>query len=75
MGGSRRGKHEEQEEEGIGLRFSEQKDKLWQPDGERSAELVWIFFGSIRENNFDLIQSPFIIATPPLKFISSDNME
>lgn len=25
-GGSRRGKHEEQEEEGIGLRFSEQKD-------------------------------------------------
>lgn len=74
MGGSRRGKHEEQEEEGIGLRFSEQKVQLWQPDGETSAELVWIFFGSIRENNFDLIQSPFIIATR-LTFISSDNME
>lgn len=74
MGGSRRGKHEEQEEEGIGLRFSEQKDQLWQPDGETSEELVWIFFGSIRENNVDLIQSPFLIATR-LTFISSDNME
>lgn len=74
MGGSRRGKHEEQEEEGIGLRFSEQKDQLWQPDGETSEELVWIFFGSIRENNFDLIQSPLLIATR-LTFISSDNME